>query len=312
MKKTIYVLLLMALTLAINISPLSAKVLRGRCKVEDGKAADLDSIIADAEKIDTESDRYLEVVGDPEKGIVGDPTKAKNDTEALAALQAREVFILVDQSGSMGARDKDPRGAAGTDISTPDWTRWNSARTAAEGLAEVVLALDKNGQVPVYFFSGDKPGKPTVSKVEAQTVNEITDAFNNRKPAGTTPLAEALTQVYNDHLKALLQNNESFTVIVLTDGAPDDKGKVINFFNNMVKDNKLSDNGHENLAAFSFVQMGDDPGAEQFLILLDDKLTPALGVDVIDTKKDNYIFGTDPKYTQDCGPLAVLRDAIFD
>lgn len=317
MKRFLYLVLLVAVTLSVGISPASAKVLRGKCKVEDGKAAGLDSIIAEAEKIDTKvsDDRYLELVGDPTQGIVGDPSKAKTDVEALAVLQAREVFILVDQSGSMGASDQDPRGdhmKGSVPLASAGWTRWQSARTAAEGLAEVTLALDKNGEVPVYFFAGDRSGKANVTKVDAKSVVDITDAFNNKQPGGSTPLADALEQLYSDHLNTLLTNSESFTVIVLTDGTPDNKANVIKFFKKMVTDHKLADSGRENLAAFSFIQMGDDDGAEKFLTLLDDKLQPELGVDIIDTKKDNYIFGTDPKFKDDCGPLGVLRDAIFD
>lgn len=299
MKKFHVVYLLLMVFVSMHTISLKAKQLSGRCTVQQGKASGIQELIQEVEKIDTKSERYT--------SIAVNPSLAQNDNEALGALQSREIFLLIDQSGSMSNDDADPRSDRFTP-SEPNWTLWDSARVAAEGLAEVALALDKNGEVPVYFFHGAK----TVQSIVAKTVPDITQAFKNQHPSGGTPLAKALNVLYKDHLKELLKKGQPFTVVTLTDGVPDDKSDVKKFFKAIVKKYKLASPEKKYLAAFSFIQMGDSKSAEKFLTDLDDNMSPSIGVDIIDTKKDNFIFGTDPKCAQDCGPLAIFRDAIFD
>ena len=83
--------------------------------------------------------------------VVYNPEKARNDQEKLASLAAREVFVLVDRSGSMTIKDKNPTGAQ----SFRTWTRWNSARVAAEALAEVSLSIDSDNSVDVMLWDGE-------------------------------------------------------------------------------------------------------------------------------------------------------------
>ena len=55
--------------------------------------SELSTAVHDAQKT-VDRKRYDEVVANPEE--------ARNDPEKLIALSAREIFILVDRSGSMG------------------------------------------------------------------------------------------------------------------------------------------------------------------------------------------------------------------
>lgn len=243
------------------------------------------------------NEHYIEVVADPQK--------AKNDNERLAALSAREIFILVDRSGSMGVSDNNPTGQ-----SSRKWTRWDSARVAAESIVELALCLDKDNKVEITLWSGSGYKTKEITKI-----NEISKLFSKNSPSGGTPLAGALEDVYNRRLKSLLNKSEPFTVLVLTDGAPNNTSKVKKFFKKIIKNHNLEQYGRETLAAFSFVRMGDDPGAIQFLEDLDDNLIREMNVnvDIVDTKEDNFLFGTGKyKYDSFVGPFAIFWDALYD
>ena len=211
----------------------------------------------------------------------------------------------------MGEKDDNPTGKKSS-----DWTKWKSAEVAVQGLAETMLALDKDGEIPVYFFQGYQPlgtdNPLNVKSIIAKSNKDIEIAFSAKKPGGTTPLGQALEQLRRDHLDRLLAGGEPFTVVILTDGVPDDPARVVGFFTKLVKEHNLSDLRRERLAAFTFVQQGDDERAAEFLRHLDDDLKSTIGADVIDTKKDNFIFGTEEKYVGAQGPIELLRQAVDD
>ena len=244
--------------------------------------------------------------------IVKDPQKALNDQERIAGLSAREVFILVDRSGSMNADDENPTGRS----TGQKWTRWDSARVAAESIAELSLSLDQDGKVDIMLWDGDRYST-LQHKYESMTnVSDIKYFFENNRPQrGSTPLAEALEEVYSKHLANLLSQSEPFTCIILTDGQPNDPAKVKNLFKRIIKENNLEQPGRETLAAFSFVRMGDDQGAINFLKDLDDNLITQLNVnvDIVDTKEDNFLFGTGMYSGREgVGPFALFWDALYD
>jgi hypothetical protein len=242
--------------------------------------------------------------------IVRNPQVARNDQERLAGLSAREIFVLVDRSGSMDSHDDNPTGGA-----VASWKRWDSARVATESVMELALSLDVNNKVDVMFWDGDVSGKLRCVKESITRVGQVHDLFSKYHPEGGTPLADALEELYSSNLHRLLQNSEPFTVLILTDGLPNDVSRVKQFFSKVVRDNRLEEQGRETLAAFSFIRMGDAPGAASFLKDLDDNLIQELkiNVDIVDTKEDNFLFGSG-KYAQQSGvgPLAVLWDAIYD
>ncbi len=273
---------------------------------EQGKLtpATLDKIrdTADAGKSSMTQSEYEDVVADPQK--------AKTDAQRVAGLSAREMIILVDKSGSMEKPDENPTGG-----SAANWTRWDSARIAAESLSELMLSLDQNGSVDMMFWEGDQNRKLKSVEEEMRGCGDIQKMFKAHKPGGGTPLHLALEQIYQKKLQGLLQRGEPFTVVVLTDGEPDDPGAVKKFFKKLIKDNNLESDGRETLAAFSFVRMGDDPGAKTFLQDLDDNLIKELDVkvDIVDTKEDNFLFGTGQyKGKEGVGPFALLWDALYD
>ena len=242
--------------------------------------------------------------------LVAFPSHAQTDEEKLAILSAREIFIMVDRSGSMGLKDENPTGRR----TWGNWNRWESARVAAESISELAISLDADNKVELIFWSGSGFGLKTKKKTMSR-IDDISKMFKKYSPGGSTPLAEALHDVYKTRLKSLLTKNEPFTVLILTDGAPDNEHDVKSFFGTIIRENNLEQAGRETLAAFSFIRMGDDPNAIKFLEHLDDNLPRQLNVsvDIVDTKEDNFLFGTG-KFAnhQGVGPLAVFWDAIFD
>ncbi|NRA47455.1 MAG: VWA domain-containing protein [Oligoflexales bacterium] len=242
--------------------------------------------------------------------MVAYPSHAQNEQEKLAILSAREIFIMVDRSGSMGLSDENPTGRS----TWGNWSRWDSARVAAESISELAISLDADNKVELIFWSGGGFGLKT-KKRTMSGVNDISKMFKKYGPNGSTPLAEALQDVYKSRLKSLLKKGEPFTVLILTDGAPDNEYEVKEFFAKIIRENDLEKPGRQTLAAFSFIRMGDDPSAIHFLEDLDDNLVKQLNVsvDIVDTKEDNFLFGTGKFVNhQGIGPLAVFWDAIFD
>lgn len=244
--------------------------------------------------------------------IVRDPQIARNDRERLAGLSAREVFILVDMSGSMSIKDKNPINNISNGYSS--WTRWDSAKVAAQSVIELALCLDTDNQVEVILWDLQSRGLRTVNQSITDT-HELDALFSKNKPGGSTPLYEVLEDTYQKWLRNLLQKSEPFTVVILTDGEPNEIEPVKQFFKKVIRENNLEYAGRETLAAFSFVRMGDDPGAKKFLQDLDDNLIRQLGVkvDIVDTKSDNFLFGTEEYYGRSgVGPFAMFWDALYD
>jgi len=242
--------------------------------------------------------------------IVSDPYRARNDQERLAALSAREMFILVDRSGSMNARDEAP-----SSVFRGSWTRWDSAKVATKSFVELALSLDPDTEVQIMLWDGALKGRLNSTWKSAGDLSDVDHVFNRMPARGSTPLAEALTEAYRSYWKTLLQRSEPFSVIILTDGAPNDARRVKKFFKAFVRENHLERPGRETLATFSFVQIGDDHGATYFLQDLDDNLIDQMGiqVDLTDVKEDSFLFGTGRYHGRaGIGPFSVLWDAIYD
>lgn len=244
--------------------------------------------------------------------IKNNPNSANTKEEQIALLASREYILLIDKSGSMSSRDENPKDPA----NKQSWTLWNSAQVATEGILELIFQFDRDGSIDTVLFP---PTDGNYSTISCSNFTDVQNLFQQNTPRNTTPLAKALEYLKQSKLDALMLEDAPFTVIIMTDGAPDNKEAVFNFFVNFIKTHRLYEPGRQYLAAFSFVQMGDDSSAEQFLQELDDDMERRLAgqkipkVDIIDTKKDNFIFGTgDYKRQPWVGPLALLHGALFD
>jgi hypothetical protein len=168
----------------------------------------------------------------------------------------RDYVLAVDASSSMGMLL--PNGQS----------RWAAVAEAAFGLAMAVEKLDPDG-IEVYTFASK------VREFGNATAQTIADIFRDQEPFGSTNLTALLDQL----LLKKWQPEVPMTLLVITDGQPDDKASVAQ---TLIKATKRM-SADEQLA-ISFVQVGDDPGATSFLTFLDDELVHmGAKFDIVDT-----------------------------
>jgi hypothetical protein len=114
------------------------------------------------------------------------------------------------------------------------------------------------------------------------TSNKVTQIFRENDPSGSTDLAGVLKHATDNYFerKAAGQTKPSGeTILVVTDGEPDDRKAVmkviIDASRRMQRDEEL---------AISFIQVGTDSQATKFLKILDDELQGAgAKFDICDT-----------------------------
>lgn len=165
----------------------------------------------------------------------------------------RDYTLIIDKSGSMSTPDQ----AGGR-------SRWDIAQESTLALARKCEQFDPDG-ITVYTFSGKH------KRYDDVTSAKVGQIFLENDPAGTTNLAGVLlhaTDNYFQRKKAGQTKPNGETILVVTDGEPDDRKAVfeviINATRQMERDEEL---------AISMIQVGSDAQATKFLKALDDQLT---------------------------------------
>jgi uncharacterized protein with von Willebrand factor type A (vWA) domain len=164
----------------------------------------------------------------------------------------RDYTLIIDKSGSM---------------STPDQvggrSRWEIAQESTIALARKCEQFDPDG-ITVYVFSG------RFKRYENVTTAKVAQIFLENDPAGTTNLAGVLQDALNNYFQRKAAGHtkpNGETILVITDGEPDDRKAVfeviINATRQMERDEEL---------AISMIQVGSDAQATKFLKALDDQL----------------------------------------
>lgn len=178
-------------------------------------------------------------------------------------LDKRDYTLIIDKSGSMSNIDK---GATKS--------RWELVKESTLALASKCDQLDSDG-ITVYLFSGEFKRFDNVSAVKVEQI------FQENKPIGGTNLTAVLKDAINNFFqrKRIGRVKSGETILVITDGEPDDRPSVfeviIEATRRMNKDAEL---------AISFIQVGTDAIASNFLKVLDDKLqTIGANFDIVDT-----------------------------
>jgi uncharacterized protein with von Willebrand factor type A (vWA) domain len=167
-------------------------------------------------------------------------------------MKDRDYTLILDKSGSM---------------STPDQqggkSRWEIAQESTLALARKCEQFDPDG-ITVYVFSGK------FKRYDDVTAAKVSQIFLENDPAGTTNLASVLQDATNNYFQRKAKGQtkpEGETIVVVTDGEPDDRRAVfeviINATRQMERDEEL---------AISMIQVGSDPQATKFLKALDDQL----------------------------------------
>ena len=152
-------------------------------------------------------------------------------------------------------------------MSTPDQrngrSRWQEVQESTLALARKCEQLDPDGMT-VYLFSG------RFKRYDNVTAQKVEQIFLENDPMGTTDLAGVLQDAVNryfDRKRSGQTKPLGETILIVTDGEPDNRRAVIEVIINasrqMERDEEL---------ALSFVQIGKDAEATRFLKALDDQL----------------------------------------
>lgn len=167
-------------------------------------------------------------------------------------MKDRDYTLILDKSGSM---------------STPDQqggrSRWEIAQESTLALARKCEQFDPDG-ITVYVFSGK------FKRYDDVTSAKVAQIFQENDPAGTTNLAAVLQDAVNNYFKRKAAGQtkpNGETILVITDGEPDDRRAVfeviITATRQMERDEEL---------AISMIQVGSDSQATKFLKALDEQL----------------------------------------
>jgi uncharacterized protein with von Willebrand factor type A (vWA) domain len=179
-------------------------------------------------------------------------------------LNNRDYTLIVDRSGSMSTLDQ-PGGVS----------RWTLLKESTLALARKCEQLDSDG-ITVYLFSNQ------FNRYEHVTSSQVEQIFQDNEPQGGTNLTSVLQHAINHYFqrKATGQTKANGeTIIVVTDGEPDDRmgvaDAIVNASRRIERDEEL---------AILFIQVGSEPKVTKALRSLDEQLI-GIGAkfDLVDT-----------------------------
>ncbi len=159
-------------------------------------------------------------------------------------LKKLDWIIVIDHSGSTSAPSKRIEG-----------TLYDEMREAAQTAAQCADQYDDDGITVIHFSSH----AVVRDGVKAQAVKDV---FAEYKPMGNTMLGVALEKA----VEKAKQSTKEVVVLVYTDGAASDPNKVLQVLTDAGKSL-----GRPRIG-FSFIQVGDDASAKQFLDYIDNNL----------------------------------------
>jgi uncharacterized protein with von Willebrand factor type A (vWA) domain len=164
-------------------------------------------------------------------------------------------------------------------------------RESTLALAMKCEEFDPDG-ITVYTFAN------RFKRYDRVNAAKVAQIFQENEPVGGTNLTAVLQDAFNQHFQQNNAKNE--IILVITDGEPDDRKSV---FETIVQATKKMSRDEE--ISISFVQIGNDSQASQFLKALDDQM---LGVgakfDIVDTINFDDL--------EDITLTEVLMNAIMD
>lgn len=167
-------------------------------------------------------------------------------------MKDRDYTLILDKSGSMSTRDQ--RGGR---------SRWDECQESTLALARKCEQFDPDG-ITIYLFSG------RFRRYDNVTANRVEQLFLENDPVGTTNLASVLQDALNSYFQRKKEGQtkpNGETLLIVTDGEPDDRRAVMEVIINATRQME-----HDAELALSFIQVGNDAAATQFLKALDDQL----------------------------------------
>ncbi len=167
-------------------------------------------------------------------------------------MKDRDYTLILDKSGSMATRDQ-----------RQNRSRWDECQESVLALTAKCEQLDPDG-ITFYLFSSK------FKCYEGVTSQKIPAIFMENDPMGTTNLTTVLQDAINRYFQRKTAGQtkpNGETILVVTDGEPDDRRSVMEV---IIEATRRMDRDEE--LAISFIQVGNDTGATQFLKALDDQL----------------------------------------
>ena len=178
-------------------------------------------------------------------------------------LEGRDFTIVVDRSGSMSAGNGNGQ------------TRWQAAQEGAVALARKCAEFDPDGIEVIMFAT-------KAIRFADQSPEKVDQLFKEHDPMGSTNLTGALDVFFSGYFerkKTGTAKAKGEIAVFITDGEPNDRNSAAEAIINATK--KLD---REDELGMTFIQVGNDSGATDFLKFLDDDLEN-LGAkfDIVDT-----------------------------
>ena len=185
-------------------------------------------------------------------------------------IEDRDYTLVIDKSGSMQTNDQ-PEGKS----------RWQAAADATLALARECEKIDPDG-ITIYLFSG------RFRRYDNVTSDKVLKIYEENDPMGGSDLSSVLQDALDNYFARKVEGTtkpNGETILVITDGEPDDRKGVMRI---VIDASKKIDRDEE--LAISFIQIGKDKKATEFLRALDDQLQKAgAKFDIVDTVTANEI-----------------------
>ncbi|AFZ04576.1 VWA domain-containing protein [Calothrix sp. PCC 6303] len=167
-------------------------------------------------------------------------------------LENRDYTLIIDKSGSMSKKDQEG-----------NKSRWNLMEESTFALASKCEEFDPDG-ITIYTFSRNFKRYDNVNSSKVEQI------FSENEPKGNTALAEVLQDALQNYLQRKIKpenKRDGETILVVTDGKPDDQEKVAKVIIQATQDIEK-----EKELAICFIQIGNEKEAADFLNFLDDEL----------------------------------------
>ena len=181
------------------------------------------------------------------------------NANAFGTIYNRDVFILIDRSGSMVRKDRDTRGLARykflqEEVESHVWAILSAERPLENGSRAKIC-----DRLSLYFFCRDKVG---AGPYEIDDASEVQDLFRKHPPKGNTFITPTLQQCFNTWLDRGKPKNRGAFFIIYTDGLFDDELK----FSQFISQACLEIGDHREIK-FLILGLGEEIDVQHFLAL---------------------------------------------
>jgi len=159
-------------------------------------------------------------------------------------------------------------------------TRWHYAQKTMKILAPAITECDKDGAT-LYFFSE----KPFKNYKNITNPDDFESLFEQNQPNGGTDLHGVLSVAIENHFHNYKKTKKPETILVLTDGQPDEEDSVYEL---IAKTSKKLDDSKQ--LSITFIQIGSSESAHYFLKQLDNNLKKwGAKHDIVDTQNQDEL-----------------------